>query len=212
MHQVITPAILYMGTPVVLISTQNPDGTTNLAPMSSAWWLGQRCMLGLAAGSQTTLNLQRTGECVLNLPSDNMVDAVNRLAKTTGRMHMSAFKRATGYVYVADKFRAARLVPMPSDLVRPPRVAECPVQMEAKLVTVHGLEEDDEERRGGMLALEVKVVRVHAEEGVVQPGSGNRIDADKWRPLIMNFQHFYGLGGRLEESRLAEIDEEFYRG
>jgi hypothetical protein len=36
----------------------------NLAPMSSAWWLGYRCVLGLANGSRTTQNLQRTGECV----------------------------------------------------------------------------------------------------------------------------------------------------
>lgn len=214
MHHVITPAILYMGTPVIIISTENPDGTTNLAPMSSAWWLGQRCMLGLAAGSQTTRNLQRTKQCVLNLPSDDMVAAVNRLAKTTGREDMSPFKQATGYQYVRDKFRAAGLTPMPSDLVSPPRVAECPVQMEVRLVQVRGLEEDvdDPEQKGRLLGLEVQVLRVHAEEKVVQEGNRNRIDPDQWRPLIMSFQHFYGLGERLQTSKLAEIDEEFYRG
>lgn len=35
-HTVIEPNILYFGTPVVLISTENADGTPNLAPMSSA--------------------------------------------------------------------------------------------------------------------------------------------------------------------------------
>ncbi len=35
-HVTITPSILYFGTPVVLISTENLDGTPNLAPMSSA--------------------------------------------------------------------------------------------------------------------------------------------------------------------------------
>ncbi len=39
-HVTIEPSILYPGTPVVLISTQNEDGTANRAPMSSAWWLG----------------------------------------------------------------------------------------------------------------------------------------------------------------------------
>ncbi|WP_198007949.1 hypothetical protein [Methylovulum miyakonense] len=34
------PPILYFGTPVILVSTINEDGTANLAPMSSAWWLG----------------------------------------------------------------------------------------------------------------------------------------------------------------------------
>jgi flavin reductase (DIM6/NTAB) family NADH-FMN oxidoreductase RutF len=32
----IAPSILYFGTTVVLISTENADGTPNLAPMSSA--------------------------------------------------------------------------------------------------------------------------------------------------------------------------------
>src|SRR5579875_602357 len=60
------PAILYFGTPVVLVSSLNADGSANLAPMSSAWWLGWRCMLGFGARSATPQNILRTGECVLN--------------------------------------------------------------------------------------------------------------------------------------------------
>lgn len=80
----ISPAMFYWGTPVVFITTENPDHTFNIAPMSSAWWLGNRCMLGLNPCSQTTTNLLRTKQCVLNLVSDNMTDAVNALARTTG--------------------------------------------------------------------------------------------------------------------------------
>ena len=46
-------SILYFGTPVVLISTRNEDGTTNVAPMSSAWFLGWGSMIGLAYHSKT---------------------------------------------------------------------------------------------------------------------------------------------------------------
>lgn len=59
-HVTIDPAILCFGTPVVLISTQNEDGTANLAPMSSAWWLGWRCMLGLQTASKTPQNMIRS--------------------------------------------------------------------------------------------------------------------------------------------------------
>jgi flavin reductase (DIM6/NTAB) family NADH-FMN oxidoreductase RutF len=38
----IEPAILYFGTPVDLIGTTNDDNSRNLAPMSSAWWVGWR--------------------------------------------------------------------------------------------------------------------------------------------------------------------------
>ena len=48
-HVQIEPSILYFGTPVVLLSTLNEDGSPNLAPMSSAWALGYTVMLGLGA-------------------------------------------------------------------------------------------------------------------------------------------------------------------
>ena len=46
MHTTCAPPILYFGTPVVVVSSLNEDGTTNLAPISSAWWLGWTCVLG----------------------------------------------------------------------------------------------------------------------------------------------------------------------
>jgi len=85
MHVVVEPKILYFGTPVVLISSLNADGSANLAPMSSAWWLGQSAMLGMSARSQTVANLRRDPHCVLNLPSADLVGAVDRLALLTGR-------------------------------------------------------------------------------------------------------------------------------
>ena len=69
MHKAVDLSILYFGTPVALISTLNEDGSPNIGPMSSAWWLGSACMLGLGAVSKTSDNLIRTGECVINLPS-----------------------------------------------------------------------------------------------------------------------------------------------
>jgi len=205
MHKITDPSILYFGTPVVLISTQNEDGTANLAPMSSAWWLGHRCMLGLAAGSRTTQNIRRTSECVLNLPSASLVTNVDRIARTTGSDPVPDGKRRRGYKHVRDKFAAAGLTPVASELVRPPRVAECPVQMEAKLRAAHPVGAG-----GRAFALEVAVERVHAAEEIL--AEPDRIDPDAWRPLIMSFQQFYGLApDRLHSSDLARIPEAHYR-
>ena len=85
MHRTIEPTILYFGTPVALISTLNEDNTPNIAPMSSAWWLGWSCMLGLGSMGKTSDNLIRTRECVINLPSEAQVTHVDRLALTTGK-------------------------------------------------------------------------------------------------------------------------------
>jgi flavin reductase (DIM6/NTAB) family NADH-FMN oxidoreductase RutF len=211
MHTTIDPAILYFGTPVVLVSSTNPDGSANLAPISSAWWLGKSCLLGFGARSQTPANILRTGECVLNLPSVAQVAAVDRLAKTTGSSPVPPHKIRMGYRHEKDKFGIAGLTPLSSETVTPPRVAECPIHLEAVLEGTHPLAQGDPERAGYLVALEVRVARVHVEEGIRMPGSANRIDPERWRPLIMNFCQFFGLGDIVHPSTLAEIPESAYR-
>src|SRR5690349_19014446 len=116
MHQVIDLKVLYFGTPVVLISTRNEDGTANVAPMSSAWWLGDKCMVGMNSASQTTRNMVRERECVLNLPSSDLVAAVDRLALLSGSPEMTAHKIEKGYRYEPDKFGAAGLTGVESEV------------------------------------------------------------------------------------------------
>jgi flavin reductase (DIM6/NTAB) family NADH-FMN oxidoreductase RutF len=211
LHLTIDPAILYFGTPVVLVSSLNQDGSPNLAPISSAWWLGHSCLLGFGARSKTPANILRSRQCVLNLPSVDQVAAVNRLARTTGSSPVPLHKVAMGYRHEKDKFGVAGLTPLAADRVGPPRVAECPVQLEALLEASHPLAEGDPDRRGNLIALELRVVRVHVEERLRMPGTKDRIDPERWRPLIMSFCQFYGLGSMLHHSTLAEIPESAYR-
>lgn len=210
MHREIEPSILYFGTPVVVISTLNTDGTTNIAPISSAWWLSWNCMLGLGASSQTSKNLLRERQCVINLPSMQLVGAVNRLAKLTGVDPVPEHKQAMGYRYESNKFQVAGLTGSESNTIRPQRILECPVQLEAILENAHPFGHGPD-RDAGCWAFEVRVVRVHIEASLIVPGTDNHIDPDKWRPLVMSFRRFYGLTGQIHESRLAEIPEEAYR-
>lgn len=202
---------MYFGTPVVLISTVNEDNSLNAAPISSVFWLGWRCVIGISAFSKTTENILRSGECVLNLPSQDQVNLVNKLALTTGSNPVPPGKKSKGYRHEARKFELAGLTAIESTLVSPPRIQECPVQMEVKLAKTNQLAEDNEQQRGNILYLELKVLRVHLEEKIIMDGFPNRVDPNKWRPLIMSFQQFYGLGPQLQESTLATIPEELYR-
>jgi flavin reductase (DIM6/NTAB) family NADH-FMN oxidoreductase RutF len=205
MHQVIEPKIMYFGTPVVLISTLNEDSSANLAPMSSAWWLGKSCMLGLGARSKTFENLKRLGECVLNLPSCSMVNAVDKLALTTGSCAMPEYKRKMGFRYVKQKFEEANLTPLPSALVRSPRVAECPVQLEAIVEKMHDFGNDYSAAIDDYAAaIEVRIVRVYIDDSILNAEKRHYVDADKWKPLIMSFCEFYGLGENVHPSRLAK--------
>ena len=195
----IEPKILYFGTPVVLVSTLNEDGSANLAPMSSAWWLGQSCMLGLGQASKTVENLRRHPQLVLNLPSADMVQTVDRLALTTGSESMPEYKTRMGFKHEPHKFSHANLTAVPSALVAPPRVLECPVQLEA---VIHEMRDFEGHHA---LAIEARIVRVHVDESLLNADKRHHIDADKWRPLIMSFCEFYGLGEQLHPSRLAKV-------
>lgn len=170
-------------------------------------------MLGLANISQTTINLLRTKQCVLNLPSDDMVASVNALARTTGTKVVPDFKISLGYRYEKDKFGAAGLTPQKSEVVSPPRILECPAQMEAEMTGVHEMMSSlPGEAKGFTLAIEVRILRTHVVDALRMQCHENRIDPDAWRPMIMSFQHLYGLkSGKLEVSTLANIEEELYR-
>jgi len=207
----VEPAILYWGTPVVLISTTNEDGTSNLAPMSSAFWLGWRCILGLDASSKNTENLLRTGECVLNLASPAQVGHVDRLARLTGSNPVPAAKQMRNYAHEKNKWEISGLTPVASETVRAPRALECPVQMEAVLAATNGFMADDPMWKVGIKVFEVRIQRVHVHPELLMDGSTDRIDPDKWSPLIMKFQKFYGCTTeQLHPSRLGEIPEVSY--
>lgn len=200
MHKTIEPTILYFGTPVALISTLNEDGTPNLAPMSSAWWLGWSCMLGLGSMGKTSDNLIRTRECVINLPSQDEVTHVDRLALTTGKNPVPEKKQNWGYRYEPDKFSVGDLTAMASLDVQPPRIMECPVQMEG---VVH--EWRPFGKNVSANAFEVHIVRLHVEESLLMgDGPGPHIDPEKWRPLLMSFCRFFGRGEEVHPSRLAQ--------
>jgi len=189
---VLAPSILYFGTPVVLLSTENENGTANLAPMSSAWALGQVIVLGLGSAGQTARNLQRRPDLVVSLPGAAQWAAVERLAPLTGRPDVPAHKRAV-FRFEPDKFAAAGLHPVPSELVRPPRVAECPLHLEARAARVRP------GASGDFLIVEAHVLKVHADPRIVVPGT-QHIDPAAWSPLIYNFRHYFGLGPELGHS------------
>jgi flavin reductase (DIM6/NTAB) family NADH-FMN oxidoreductase RutF len=176
------------------------------------FWLGWRAVLGIGP-SQTKLNLARTGECVINLPSPREADAVDAIARTTCRSPVPEHRLKMGYAYEADKFGRAGMTPIPSETVAAPRALECPIQMEAVLAAQHDMNQDmPAATRLGITLFEVRVTRVHVHPDLLLDGNPNRIDPDRWSPLIMSFQKFYGLDlKQIRPSRLAEIPEDMYR-
>jgi flavin reductase (DIM6/NTAB) family NADH-FMN oxidoreductase RutF len=186
----IEPKILYFGTPVALISSLNEDGSTNLAPMSSFWALGWTLMLGLLDETKTAENLARHPECVVNLPAPDLWQKVEKLAPLTGKNPVPEIK-AKQFRFEADKFAAAGLTPLASELVQPARAAECSVHMEARVHRLHTMSGDRLQQVGGGVAAEVEILRVHVASDLVV--GDNYIDPNKWSPLLYNFRHYFKL-------------------
>jgi flavin reductase (DIM6/NTAB) family NADH-FMN oxidoreductase RutF len=135
-HRAIRPNILYFGTPVALITTISEDGSHNIGPMSSAWALGYTVVMGWEITAKTLENLDRERECVVNLPGPDLADKVEALAPLTGR-NPPAEHKADKFRYEPDKFGEVGLTREESQTVTPPRIAECPLQLEAKVTAIH---------------------------------------------------------------------------
>lgn len=194
---VIKPSILYFGTPVALISTMQADGSPNISPMSSAWALGDRVVLGLSGRSQCALNLERLGECVINLPDASLWQRVEAIADTTGSNPVPDYKRVMGYRFEPDKFAHAGLTAEASQVVAPPRIAECPMQLEARVMAMHACGD-------ASVIVHTRVERVHAHADIVVPGT-QHVDVAAWSPLLYVFRHYVGGGERLGCNFRAEI-------
>ena len=125
--------------PVALVSTVDRAGVANLAPFSFFTGVGSHpptvlfCPVVRAPGApgsegesdgrkDTLRNVEETGEFVVNIVSEAIAGAANATAAEVPP-HV-------------DEFVLSGLTPIPSEAVRPARVAESPAQMECKLLQV----------------------------------------------------------------------------
>ena len=155
--------------PIAFVSTRSADGTVNLAPYSffnavaydppTVVFSSSR---NVGSKSKDTLrNVEETGEFVVNIVVDDIAEAMN--------------KTAAEFPEDVDEFEIAGLTTAPSDIVKAPRVAESPVNMECRLVQVIKIGEGAHEN--GLVLGEI--VMVHVRDDII---NGHRIDHQKLRP------------------------------
>ena len=119
--------------PIAWVSTLNEDATANLAPFSFFTGVGSEpptCLICVSrkgrtdpgAKKDTWLNIERTGELVINVVPDALADAMNVTSKE--------------YARGVDEFEAAHVTKAASERVATPRVAEAPAAFECKLMQI----------------------------------------------------------------------------
>lgn len=181
----IEPSMLYVGTPVLLLGSLNDDGSANLAASSSYWALGKLLVLGLEDDGHTLANIQARPELTVSFPSPALWTHIEQIANTTGADPVPETKAAK-YRTHRDKFALAGLTAQPSEVITPPRVAECELQFETVVRrATQGL--------GDYHMVEAEVVRVHAAPRIVIEGT-HHLDPDAWEPTLYVFRHYFGLG------------------
>ena len=99
-----------------------------------------------AERKDTLRNVEETGEFVINIVSEAIADAANATSAEVA--------------FGVDEFALSGLTRIPSEAVRPPRVAESPAQMECKLLQVIYT---GHEARSGVIVLG-EILRFHLRE------------------------------------------------
>jgi flavin reductase (DIM6/NTAB) family NADH-FMN oxidoreductase RutF len=193
-HKVVNLPVLYVGNSVALITTCNEDGTINISPISSTWALGDRFVCGISSESKCHENMILNKECVINFPSASMASSVEKIARGTGKNPVPPHKVKMGYEYIKDKFKLSGLTAIASEIVKPSRIIECPIQIEGIIVSSHKPGGGwSDERPETFSIVEVLVKKVHAHEDILLPDS-NHIDTSCWHPLLYVFRHYFGTG------------------
>lgn len=154
--------------PIAFVSTVDAAGVRNLSPFSYFTGCSTNppvvCFCaavrsGPRPQKDTLLNVEATGEFVVNIVSEEFAEQMNTTSAEAPPE--------------VDEFALSGLTPLASDLVRPARVAESKIQMECHLRQIVRV---SEQPGGGNLVLG-DVLRFHVREEVLV--DAYKIDPDR---------------------------------
>ena len=155
--------------PIAFVSTRSADGVANLAPFSFFNAVAPHPPTIIFSSSRnagrkykdTLSNVEETGEFVVNVVVDDIAEAMNRTA--------AEFPADT------NEFEIAGLTEALSAIVKAPRVAESPVNMECRLSQVINIGEGGHQH--GLVIGEI--VMMHIRDDII---NGHRINHQILKP------------------------------
>jgi len=150
--------------PIAFVSTLSPAGEVNLAPYSFFNAISYQNVVfsssrNVGNKSKDTLrNIEETGEFVINIVVDSIAEAMN--------------ETAAEFPEGEDEFGIVGLTHAPSQIVKPPRVAESPVNIECKLDQIIKIG-DGAHEHGLVIGT---ILLMHVRDDIID---GHRIDQAK---------------------------------
>jgi flavin reductase (DIM6/NTAB) family NADH-FMN oxidoreductase RutF len=164
--------------PAALITSVDTAGKPNIIALGEVFniSISKPVIVGLAIRKATYSHtlISETREFVVNLPPASLVEAVDACGHVSG---------SEG----TDKFALLGLTALPAEVVGPPLVGECPVNIECSLLSIQEVGDHD------LFLGEVRLV--HADETCVS--AEGLLDLAATDPLIYGNKEYYSLGRRI---------------
>ena len=153
--------------PIAWVSTLSQGGMANLAPFSyfNAVSAAPPVLLfsaglhGADRPKDTLRNVEETGEFVVNIVTESVVEAMNA--------------SSVAAPYGVNEFEFAKVSPAPSQSVSAPRVLESPVNFECKLLDIY--------RVGGNGVVFGRITHIHVNDELLL--GDYKINPEKLRPV-----------------------------
>ena len=172
--------------PIAFVSTKCPtSGVVNLAPYSYSGVVAHdpptvvfsACMKPGAVKKDTLVNVEASGEFVLSFMSEWFVEAANHCCGN--------------FPPDVDEFGESGLTPVPSTLVKPPRVAESALQMECKVTHTHEIRNAEGKLTATTVFGEVLMFHIHDDIHTMKEGRVV-VDVEKYKPISRLGGNIYG--------------------
>jgi len=162
--------------PVVLVTCVDSAGKPNIITLA---WAGTVCSeppkvgLGIRPSRYSHKLIDTSKEFVVNIPPAKIIKETDHCGVTSGKD--------------VDKFSETKLTPEQADMVKPPLIRECPVNMECVLNDVIPLGAHD--------LFIGEVVQVHVDPDVLD--EKGKIDFKKVAPFVYNVGEYWSLNKKI---------------
>ena len=158
--------------PIAFVSSLDGSGTRNIAPFTYFTLCSSKTPYAVfrpvhrgpgLAPKDTLRNVQETGEFVVNIVSEDILDQMN--------------VTAADYPPEIDEFTVSGLTPLASDRVEPPRVKESRVQLECVLKDILVLSD----KPGGGCLVIGEIVLMHIDRSILADPENSlfKVDPEK---------------------------------
>ncbi len=162
--------------PVVMVSVADREGRQNIITVA---WTGTVCSeppmvsISVRPDRYSYHMIKETGEFVINLTTEALVQAVDFCGVKSGRD--------------LDKFKACALTALPADCVSAPLIAQSPVNMECVVTELKDL--------GSHTMFLARVVAVHADDRYMD--EKGRFCLEKAKPIVYSHGQYLATGRTL---------------